>query len=431
MKRWLLSCSLLLMAPASAMPQTVQIQNEIQKELHQARVYQDIEIMLRLVQRRVAGFLNSCQKCHVPGPGERTVLLDDPSASARGYGEEGAMDKEVLSGKNVSGAFDTWVLGLTDGRAARIASSEAIVIDGHYLKGQGVIFVAQLPASLAMFTREPPAHPLKKPAQPINEWDLIRRQLWGEKVKTAKAPPDDPHQTTIQDVLLQVLADNGKHFQSLATNENLTLTVTFRNPPVDAAAQLLLGETLSRNMLQGWITSRGEGAGGDMAAGSGPMIGPGSQPAVGPGSSSKDYELLADFHLKQARYPEAVKTLQKALEVNKDANRAGSLYRKLASAYLLQDPGQGNPQTLAKASEYLKKAQESGKGAAQAPAQRLALPTRLVITASRSALQQTSPGNLEDFRRQVTVTWLRFDHPTLQQTVEPRTDPEKGGESSK
>jgi tetratricopeptide (TPR) repeat protein len=415
MNRLLITGALLLIVPAAAPAQTKQIQADIDKALQEARVYQDIEIMRRLVQRRVFSFAASCSKCHSDPFAERVIQLD-PSASMLG---------EVVGrgeGPNHAAAnFALWS-EVADGgnRLARLQSSEAIVIDGHYVKGHGVVLQAQLPPSLMMMGRPETAEGGKKTPPPANEWDQIRRQLWGGKVESVAAPREDPHATNIQDVLLQVLAESGKHFQSLAANEQLTLNVTFRPAAAASGTTRVLSDGLERQALSNWLIERG-GPAPSTAGGSAAAAG-GSTPNAG-NISFRDYELLADFHIKQGRYQEAVKTLQKALEVNKDASRTSGLYRKLASAYLLLDAGQSNPQVFEKVAEFLKKAQEGGKAAA--PSQRLALPTRLVITAPRTALQQASPGKLEEFRRQITVSWLRFDHPALEQRGEVQSDPEK------
>jgi len=412
MNRWILALATTLILPGAALPQTAKIQAETDKALHLARVYQDIEIMRRLVQRRVFSFAASCNKCHRDPYGDQLTFQVDRSASMddiANYNEAANPDR----GLGV-------LVGDYDGarRPARSSSSESVVIDGHYVKGHGVILQAQLPTSLLAFTREPRGHRAggKKNPAPASEWDQIRKQLWGEKVDESAAPRDNPHEVTIQEVLLSVLAENGKHFQSLAANEQLIVNVTFRDAP---AAATTLGDRGDRKPLGKWLSDSG-GSASNPTGGNLPVQG-GSTPNTAANISFKDYELLADFHIKQGRYQEAVKTLQKALEVNKDATRVSTLYRKLASAYMLQDAGQSNPAVLEKAAEFLKKAQEAGKTAA-VPAQRLTLPTRVVITASRAALQQASPADLEEFRRHITVDWLRFDWPTL----EYRPEPQKG-----
>src|SRR5262245_19042448 len=325
MKRLLITGALLLIVPAAAPAQTKQIQADIDKALQEARAYQDIEIMRRLVQRRVFSFAASCGKCHSDPFTERVIQVD-PSASMLVEGVDRGQDPH-----HAAANFALWS-EVADGgnRPARLQSSEAIVIDGHYVKGHGVVLQAQLPLSLMMMGRPETAEGGKKTPPPANEWDQIRKQLWGEKVESVAAPREDPHATNIQDVLLQVLAENGKHFQSLAANEQLTLNVTFRPAAAASGTSRVLSDGLGK-ALSNWLIERG-GSTPNTAGGSAAAAG-GSAPNAG-NISFRDYELLADFHIKQGRYQEAVKTLQKALEVNKDASRTSGLYRKLASAYL-------------------------------------------------------------------------------------------------
>ncbi|MCI0681733.1 MAG: tetratricopeptide repeat protein [Gemmataceae bacterium] len=419
MNRWLISCSLVFFAPAMVLPQTAKIQAEIDKELSQARAYEDIEIMRRLVQRKLAVFAHSCRKCHQAADADAFWLAERDfdlamrvgRFSAAGAGQPmGAGDSGAMGGKNV------WEFFPHHGQLAQ--ASESIPVDGVYVKGTGVILQAQLPASILQIMPATPGPKKQPPA--LSEWEVIRKQLRGEKAPTPVAQ-EDPHArvsqgVNLQDVLVQLLAEHGKHFQSLADNERLTLTVTFR-PTTDVRAAMAGGSDMG---------GMGDAGGGMIGGGGiGPMGGaaPG-MPQIGPRSSSKDYELLADFHLRQARYAEAAKTLEKALELNTNAVRTGTLYRKLASALLLQESGAANAQAVERAIEYLRKAQ-AGKPA-PAPAWKTVLPTRLVISAPRSALHKAATGGLDEFRRQIAIDWLRFDHPVLRR---PADDPE-GGEDS-
>lgn len=412
MKRWLISCSLICLAPTSVLAQTAKIQGEIETELSQARAYEDIEIMRRLLQRKLSGFAQSCQQCHQVAANEAFLMFDRSASMPSGRAGGGGSEVEPMSDNQKGGPGLRWTgWNSFHHHGQHAAASESIPVDGHYVKGAGVVMQAQLPASILQFM---PASPTpKKQPPPPSEWEVIRRQLRGEKVD-APVAQDDPHArisqgANIQDVLVQLVAEHGKHFQSLGDNERLTLTVTFR-PSKYGSVRSAGGDSM------GGMAVAGEG--GMMGGGgSGPMVGMvgGGAPKVGPRSSSKDYELLADFHLRQGRYAEAGKTLEKAIELNTDKTRTGGLYRKLASALLLQDSNAANAQYLEKVNELLRKAQT----AKPAPAPlKTALPTRLIISAPRSALQNASAGSLDEFRRQITVTWLRFNHPVLRQPAD-------------
>src|SRR5262245_23762597 len=422
MKRWLISLGLVFAVPGLALPQTARIQAEIDKELHQTRLYEDIEIMRRLLQRRIFSFMNSCQKCHSTVAGESPAMdpLTSTATSPDGPGISGTAPGYAIEPRWESGIVGSGrVVWHPDGggRGVRTGSSDSIALDGTYVPGQGVILQAQLPLWAATATREPRGNAQKKPAEAINDWDLIRKQIRGEKTEGRSTPADDPHEITIQDVLVRALAEYGKHMR-LAQNERLTLTVTFRRAAAEehagsvrySAAEALagVGEAGSDRGAPPAGVGPGSSGGALSSAGGGPM-GP-QHPSglpVGPPSSSRDYELLADLHIKQGRYQEAIKALRKAAEVYTDSNRHVSIYRKLASVQLLMnDP---NQKTLDEVMELLQKAKASAKAGA-VPAPRLYLPQRLTITASQPALLDASTNNLDAFRSQINLVWLRFDH---------------------
>jgi tetratricopeptide (TPR) repeat protein len=417
MNRWLISCGLVCLTPALIEAQTAKIQAEIDTELAQARAYEDIEIMRRLLQRKLAGFAQSCRQCHQPSSAAQALILYDRAASMPiGRDDVRTSNSDAGSiGRYVSGDFSLLHHGV------HAAASESIPVDGHYLKGTGIVMQAQLPASLLQFLPASPA-PKKQPL-PASEWDLIRKQLRGEKVEASSVVDDFhgriPEGANLQDVLVKILAEHGKHFQSLADNERLMLTVTFR-PQKDAPSGAMSG---------GAIGDMGGGGGSAMSntesAMAGGMMAAGV-PQVGPRSSSKDYELLADFRMRQGNYADAAKTLEKAIELNTDSARAAGLYRKLASALLLQSPS--NQQTLDRANDLLRKAM--GIKPPPAPALKTPLPTRLIISASRSALEKASAGSLDDFRKQITITWLRFDHPVLRHPTASPEGSERGDEGT-
>src|SRR5262245_54138058 len=81
MKRWLISCGLVCLTPALIEAQTAKIQAEIDNELAQARAYEDIEIMRRLLQRKLSGFAQSCRQCHQATSAARNLFLIDRSES--------------------------------------------------------------------------------------------------------------------------------------------------------------------------------------------------------------------------------------------------------------------------------------------------------------------------------------------------------------
>ncbi len=447
MKRFFPLCCVFFLTPALAPAQTAKIQAELQKELGQARTYEEIEILRRLLQRKAFLFLEDCRKCHLSEAtggsnrfwptgegGDMRVNFGPLGGGLAGGGSTGGNSVGGITGSwgspGTGSALGSSLSGGGSGNTAaqfgvrtiRTSRSDSLLVEGCYVPGVGIVMQAQLPLSLTTLT----AHPKSEPPPAVDEWEQVRKNLYGEKVDAAAASGQDPHRKaghsmTIEDVLTQVLAENGKHLKSLGDKESVTIAVTFRG--IDDGwlrSQLDGGQNFGPYVVE---ETGGNAFGGtpQRDAGSGSSGGAPSHPR----SSSKDYELLADLHLKQGRYQEAIATLQKALELNSEPSRSPSLFRKLASALLLNDP-KNSPQTLEKAAEFLKKAElgspTSGKTAVSP---RPEIPKRLIITAPRAALQNASSGNLDEFRRQITVTWLRFEHPVLGEVLERKSDPDK------
>jgi tetratricopeptide (TPR) repeat protein len=435
--------------PGVVAAQTAAIQKEIEGTLQQARMYEDIEIMRRLLQRKLNSLVNSCSSCHphpfLSGFGEEGgggAMMMGPGGMPGGMGGiGGGMGSGMPSGMPGIGP----PMGMAGMNAGAMHPGggrprEDIAVEAVYLPGYGAVFQAQ--ASALSLPIVPPAGAAGKPAPPLSEWEIIRRQLRGEKSATTPPHSDQHHKVSFQETLLATLAEHGKHFRALGDKEKLVVAITFRTAPTP------------EGMMSGMGGPPGAGpgpdGGGDFGGGSGavfPMGGsggssggspPGGFPgeggdAFGPkggrggagsGSSappsgrntSKDHELLADYHLKQARYQDAARALLKAISLNTDAARVSGLQRKLAIAYLMQDQYQNaDADAVAKAFEAFKKAVEGKKtDAAPAPPPVL-LPQRLIVSASRQALQASSP---DEFRRLATAELIRFNHPVLRGAIE-------------
>jgi tetratricopeptide (TPR) repeat protein len=416
MMRCLLLILAFLVTPTMTSAQTLEIQKDIEKTLRQARMYEDVEIMRRLLSRKLSGLIQSCQQCHrfgsdmgMAGAGDGPMMMAGMGAGA----PEGMMPRGSMAARG----------GISGGRDAA-APQDSLLVDGLYVPGHGVVFQAQAPAMLLMVPTDRPA----KPAAQITEWEIIRKQLRGEVVEDPSVPSDGHHQFNLADALLAALAENGKHFRSLGDNEKLTVAITFRPfTRSDPAGDMVGGSSPFG------AASEGAGFGGTA---SGPMVpmGPGqglppglaAPGAVGAGAAapppgrgtSKDHELLADYHLKQGRYDEAARSLLKAITLNTDPARSSGLQRKLAIAYLMADQyDRAETGAVAKALDAIKKAMEGKKS--EATGQRpVTLPQRLIVSASRQALQQASRENLDELRRQTSIEWLRFNHPVLRGNVE-------------
>src|SRR5207245_11156001 len=65
----------------------------------------------------------------------------------------------------------------------------------------------------------------KSSSQSLSEWDRTRQQVRGEKAPDTAATPHPP---ALTDLVLELLAENGKHFGQLSPTESVTVVVTFR-----------------------------------------------------------------------------------------------------------------------------------------------------------------------------------------------------------
>jgi hypothetical protein len=367
------------------------------------RMYEDIEILRRLLNRQLATVqAGKCTNCHanpfadMDKDGKTDLLI------ANATGQPGGLNLNDTT-------FDLLVQHSLQGKGL-----DALT-DGVYLPGTGVIYQVVLPAEWQHFH----AMPAPAKAKEISDWDKIRKELQGEKVAV---PSAEPHTFRLEDALLRVLADNGHHFSQLEPTETITIAITFRGP-----APASSGKPNQPGGMRG--PSMGSaGGGGAMMPGLGggpvapgmpnPSGGPGlfnkgasggggapsglGQGMMGPGQTN-DAELLGDFYLRTGKLSAATFYYEKALV--KYPERKAALYRKLAQACLKE---MNSADAVAKAIEFLKKAQDI-KTAKTAPV-KSTLPTRLLISIEKRVLDMSAEGKttFEAFRKRARVEWLRF-----------------------
>ncbi len=96
--------------------------------------------------------------------------------------------------------------------------------EGVYLKDYGVVYTVTLPPT--GFDSLPRNDPGTSGKAPPDDWDRIRKEIHGEAPapETKNVPAHPP----LSSVILKVLADNGKHFDSLGDGERISVAVTFR-----------------------------------------------------------------------------------------------------------------------------------------------------------------------------------------------------------
>ena len=138
-------------------------------------------------------------------------------------------------------------------------------------------------------------------------------------------------------------------------------------------------------------------------------------------ASVRDFELLGDMLLKQGKPQEAIKAFQRALNLNPSAKHSATLYRKIAQGDLMLPDDAAAKKALEMAAESVKQAGDmtktgspggggGGAGGAGKAISPPSLPSKLVISAPKSLLDQVGAGKIPyaDFRRQATVDYFGF-----------------------
>jgi len=303
---------------------------------------------------------------------------------------------------------------------------------GTYVKGHGVIYTIVLP---------PPKHE-SKPTPPLppaqSEWDRVRKQIRGENPASGASQPK-PKEPSVADNVLEVLAKNGHHFSQLGEQENLTVSIIFRDAELSRRTRWrrlgggmphLGGDTIDANaiypaeLIESEEVSLPSESPGPSPEASGEGSSEKKKPAAGPGggastekSSTEDYELLGDLHLKQGLGLEALRAYQQALAKTSDAQHAATLYLKIAPLQLTVHKDEALArQAIDHARELLAQAAPADKSSTKpTPAAGVAqaLPSRLIITAPKRLLDQVGAGKitLEDFKKKATVERLSFSAP--------------------
>jgi hypothetical protein len=392
---------------------------------------EDVEIMRRLLGRALAGpQVQACTACH---RASGTFSQDGRFYAGHGLGgfrlpagnlcEPGRAILTALSSTgnmlgtpNFSGTVRLW--DSRTGKALNVPAGPApgfSSLEGVYLKGYGVVYtVTMAPVPHATKTQTAKSAP-----KALNDWERVRKELRGDKVE--EAPPTLAAPPSLTDVILRVLAKNGRHFTSLGGKEKLTVVVTFRDPHTSAGqptptGTAMMGLQASGMPMGGGMQGMSPGGPPGMSGGFSGTVGSkglfGQPGGNRPPQSARDHELVGDLHLKQNRTTEALQAYKNALGalVNEHGPAAEaqkrSLYRKIAQAYLsLAD--RSNPSShekiVAAAMKWLQAAQELKGGEPAAASTRL--PAKLIITVPRSALDAAGTGgmNFEEFRRHSSV----------------------------
>jgi len=454
----LLATLVLGLAVVPVAAQTPEIQKEVQAKLlyererlteEQVRVkalreeYEEIEIMARLLDRGLSKVDGTRSLAFSPD-GKRLVT-ESGSGSVRLW--------DAQTGRQVSAHPPLDLAG----------------VQGVYLKGQGIVYTATLPAHFHKVVGGPD----KVDTKPLTEWERARRELRGEKIEAEK--PREPSETSIADAVLKVLADNGKNLTQLAEGESVTVVVTLAHLPACTKCHVgRFGGGGALGMMGGGgggalgMMGGGGGARGMMGGGGPGMMPPGAggrpagpggmQPggpaggrppgvggtsgstsgSTGGGSSSstsgssdgdrgldrtafRKLVLLGDLAMKQHDYAEATGYYRKAIEESDTVARDGAaqlevieVASKCARALIAQGKvaeAEKVVQGLVKMTDRLGSGERPAEGKAEVP-----LPGKLIIKVPKALLEHAGSGktSLDKFREAASVEYLQFDKPTAE-----------------
>lgn len=344
------------------------------------KMYEDIEILRRILDRKLTSFYPSETSSRTEGKRNLLVPLSIDFGFPTPY-----LNTQLFTPatRGDLGVVATPCMSVVTELVAIPIRS----LEGVYLKGRGVIYTATL-ASL-----QPPARAeadstakvlFEVIAQQNSEWDSIRRQVRHEKEQPKK--PETPKHPSLSDVLLKVLAENGHHFSQLPDSESLTLVLTVHDASPSAPAAKSAEGSAKKTESQLAVSGSYSG-----------LI-----------AEVRDTELLGELHLKQGKHEEAIKAFHYVLKRISDPKREAELHRKLAQCYLMQGQDEKARAELDQAVAIMKK--ETQAKETRNPS---ALPVKLIISAPKKLLDQMKTGKItfEEFRRQAQVETLRFgDH---------------------
>jgi tetratricopeptide (TPR) repeat protein len=382
----------------------------------QQRLAEDIEVLRRILNRSVDSLLE-------PGPSDYRLRWSTQQLPAGWHSTYAYPDQKL---PNFARLID-----LTADRAYRVdgASGTPASAEGVYLKGRGIVYTMTLPAELF---RSPPREPAQPPAKPLSDWERTRKEVRGEKVTAAA---NEAPQPTLREVILKTLAENGRHLQ-LADTEEVTVVVTLRptaseNLRSDATGdkefvRRAILDILGREPTQREVESFEDTPDAraklleKLLKDNAPKIQVGQvvwQDFLNKANPANEQSLLGDLHLKQNRYPEAIKAFTAALKENPPAKEAALLYRKLAQTQLAAGDLKAAEAALTKAQQLQDEAAKAGPATSAAPTRPI-LPGKLVVSAPKKLLDQVGAGKItfEEFRKSATVDYQTF-------TAEPKKQP--------
>jgi hypothetical protein len=275
------------------------------------------------------------------------------------------------------------------------SSSIEPAVEGTYLDGYGVVFTVTLPAT----GQDPlPGASGPKDGPGLSDWDREQKAQRGEPVPAKN--PASPVRPPVGDVVLKLLAENGKHFTALNDDERVTIAVTFRNSVLQ-----LHPSTFNKAALGQDSTLLGAGVNSDA----------GLRANIVREDRVATLENLGALHLKQGepqRAIEAFTNAASAAEAEAKQNPAEGNERlrgallKLSQALLAAGKLDDAREAMDRATTGLGNPPQAANSAPKTGA--VNRPARLTISAPKKLLDQIGNGkiSLEEFRKQAIVEYV-------------------------
>lgn len=379
----MMTCEIILAAALLTPAQAAKVVNVTENAETGIRpVDEQIEVMRALLLRKLGG-----------GPAGAGVMnLSSGGGSMTFSGVYGPYQASPGWGPGTGG-----LSGAVDQPAAQpIASFRSVepTVEGTYLDGYGVVFTVTLPAT----GRDPrPGFVGPKETPALSEWDREQLRLRGGPASETP-PPASPAHPPVGELLLRLLAENGKHFTGFKEEERVTIAVTFRSsvasrPPLDSTRSTTIGSS----------TLSGQGVNSDANL-AGVIV-----------DRFTTLETMGDLHLRQGQPQKAIDAYRQAwaqaesgtpeLPNQMTADRIRAARLKLAQANLAAGNVEDAQALIAAAAAHGVKASTVAQPAGSVAAPR---PARLTISAPKKLLDQIGAGKmgLDEFRKQATVEYI-------------------------
>jgi tetratricopeptide (TPR) repeat protein len=396
------------------------------KKPQAAQMQEDIEIMRRILNRAV----------DLPRYAQQAVPTGNANNVITTWGQN---PYNLVPNVEPVHHWDTWNnTGINQPQLiwpntgmATVSTLRYPAAEGVYLKGHGVVLTLTLPPQKNLKPNE-----TATAEKSLTEWERVRKEIRGEKPDGGDKKPKDP---TIADILIKVLAENGKHFTQLGPDETVTIVVTFRQAegggtfvdpiylnlgiPQDTMLRpnelilyqhplgALQAAKLRPNQLDLYQFPVAQPVNTDPTQDTkvaGGAAAPSGEVATkGPSGKAKDSLLLGDLHYKQGKIAEAIDAYMVALKELQDSKEADAYAEtcfKLAQCFLAENKAE-------EAKHYVELVIKHKKPVEPAPTKKEAptshSPTKLIISAPKKVLDQVGSGkmSIEEFKKEVTVEY--------------------------